>query len=137
MNKRVAKGFTLIELMIVVAVVAILASIAYPSYVDQVRKSRRAEAQSLMLEDAQWLERQFTANSSYMDVSVDPPVVPTLPIDQSPRDGTARYNIGVAATATTFTLTATPQGDQTNDRCGTMTVDQTGARTPAVPAECW
>ena len=50
-----ARGFTLIELMIVVAVVAILASVAYPSYVSQVRKGRRADAETVLLQAEQYI----------------------------------------------------------------------------------
>ncbi|MDW7601742.1 prepilin-type N-terminal cleavage/methylation domain-containing protein, partial [Stenotrophomonas maltophilia] len=57
---RLARGFTLIELMIVVAVVAILAAIAYPSYSEHVRKSRRAQAKADLVEYAQLAERFHT-----------------------------------------------------------------------------
>jgi type IV pilus assembly protein PilE len=128
-------GFTLIELMIVVAVVAILASIAVPSYQEQVRKSRRAQAKSDMVEYAQMAERYFTVNNTYVDF--------TLPTTQSPREGTtARYVLALdpAPTASTFTITATPQGGQASDRCANLSVTNTGAKghTGSVPlSECW
>ncbi|WP_439844578.1 type IV pilin protein, partial [Aeromonas veronii] len=59
------RGFTLIELMIVVAVVAILAAIAYPSYNNYMAAAKRAEAKAVLLEAAQYLEREFTANGNY------------------------------------------------------------------------
>jgi prepilin-type N-terminal cleavage/methylation domain-containing protein len=58
-NKVLQKGFTLIELMIAVVVIAILAAIAYPSYQDSVRKSRRADAKSALMEHAQFMERTY------------------------------------------------------------------------------
>lgn len=131
-----AAGFTLIELMIVVAVVAILASIAVPSYQEQIRKSRRAQAKSDMVEYAQMAERYFTVNNTYVGFA--------LPTTQSPREAgaTARYLLALnpAPGATTFTITATAQGPQGNDRCGNLSVTNTGAKghTGSVPlSECW
>ena len=79
MIRSAAAGFTLIELMIVVAVVAILAAIAVPSYQEQVRKSRRAQAKADLVEYAQMAERFFTVNNTYVGF--------TLPTTQSPREG--------------------------------------------------
>lgn len=64
MRIQYSKGFTLIELMIAVAVVGILAAIAYPSYQDSVRKSRRADAKSALL-DAAHERTVFTENNQY------------------------------------------------------------------------
>ena len=65
MNGCTRAGFTLIELMIAVAVVGILAAIAYPAYQEQVRQTRRAEVTTVLLENAQLLERQFTRTGTY------------------------------------------------------------------------
>ena len=126
-------GFTLIELMVVVAVVAILASIAVPSYQEQVRKSRRAQAKADLVEYAQMAERFFTVNNTYAGF--------TLPTTQSPREGgTAHYTLAVVPTATTFTLTATAAGPQASDRCGDLGITNTGQKTETGSAslsECW
>ncbi|MEO6365135.1 MAG: type IV pilin protein [Luteimonas sp.] len=131
-RSRVA-GFTLIELMIVVAVVAILAAIALPSYQDAIRKGRRGQAKADMVEIAQMYERFRTVNNSY-DAYV-------LPFAQSPRTGTAHYLIASVDNASTFTLTATPQGGQANDaRCMVLTVNQAGTKTKSGTGtlqECW
>ena len=133
---RREKGFTLIELMIVVAIVGILTAIAYPSYQEYVLRSNRADAQADMLELTQWLERRYTVNGVYPD----PAVVP-LPFATSPRSGNARYNLAlnVPAGGQTFVLTAVPAAVQARDRCGTLTMNQQGVTTPAAtPAlTCW
>jgi len=125
-------GFTLIELMIVVVVIAILAAVAYPNYQDQVRKSRRGEAKAVLAETSQLLERHRTVNNTYAGAA-------NLPT-QSPNNAgsTARYQIGVQANATTFTVTATPLGGQASDTCGLLTIQHTGRKLSAGPlAECW
>ena len=121
-NSRMhVRGFTLIELMIVVAVIAILASIAIPSYDAHVRKSRRAVAKADLVEYAQLAERFHTSNNTY--VGFNPPAA------VSPREGgTAFYNIAVQTTQSTFSLTATAQGTQTKDTCGNLGLTQAGAK---------
>ncbi len=134
---RAARGFTLIELMITVAVIAVLASIAYPSYTAQVRKSKRAAAKAELVEYAQRAERQHTINNSYANFRFVENNSTTI---QSPRDGgTAFYTVTIAPTATTFTITAAPRGDQAKDPCGTLTINQAGVKTPANTSaqECW
>lgn len=137
LSRRKARGFTLIELMVVVAVIAILAAIAYPSYQDSVRKSRRAQAKADLVEYAATAERFRTANNTYAGF--------TLPITVSPRETGAavHYNLTPAAAfvdANTFTITATPAGGQTADRCGTLSLSQSGVKTKtgsAALSECW
>lgn len=133
LSLRKGWGFTLIELMIVVAVVAILASIAYPAYQDSVRKSRRGEAKADLMELTQGYERFYTVNNTYVGFGA------VLPYTQSPRTGLARYNITSAETATTFTLTAAPTaaGGQNADTCGTLSINNLGIKTSADNATCW
>lgn len=151
-SKTCLKGFTLIEIMIVVAIIAIVAAIAFPAYQDSVRKSRRADARAVLLEAAQFMERFYTANFCYSNqrnaagcagAAVALPAALTV----SPRGsapGTQYYNIQFAAgqpTATTFRLDATPQGAQSGDTgCGTLSLTNTGQKivsgTKPVD-ECW
>nr|WP_315971927.1 type IV pilin protein [Marinobacter sp. F3R11] len=130
-----AAGFTLIELMIVVAIIGIIAAIAYPSYVDNVRQTRRATAQADLMELAQWMERQYSADFSYLEGGNQP----VLPFTQSPRNGTAFYNLSLngVATANAFSVQAVPTGDQVNDDCGTLRLAQTGAKTSTSGVDCW
>lgn len=112
------KGFTLIELMITVMIIAILAAIAYPTYSAQVRKGARKEAVGVVLEVAGRLERIRSQLFAY----------PTTPADRTAvGQSTRRYTVAVTgSTATTFTITATPTGDQANDACGTFTYTNAG-----------
>lgn len=138
------RGFTLIELMIVVAVVAILAAIAYPSYEQHVRKTYRADAKADLMELASFMERYYTENSTYVGADITTVFTSTPQPAQTPHSGTARYlhTFSVGPTATTFKLTATAQslGGQDQDPCRDMTIDQTGAKTPTTGTDgrnCW
>lgn len=132
-------GFTLIELMIVVAIIGILASIAYPSYQENVRKTRRANAQADLMELAQWMERQYAQDYSYLVGGNQP----TLPFTASPRTGTAFYSITFSGNVTQngFTLQAQPTGAQTQDMCGTLTLDNAGTKSAtkggSAVSDCW
>ncbi len=151
MKIRFTKGFTLIELMIVVAIVGILAAIAYPSYQEQVRSSRRAECGGALMGLANAMERHFTTNNSYLgagttggNTGAPIPAVynATCPLD----GGTATYNLTInAATQTTYTLFAAPIAGaaQAGDKCGTFTLTSIGAKNITgqhagiTPNDCW
>ncbi|MDD4904996.1 MAG: type IV pilin protein [Methylobacter tundripaludum] len=138
------QAFTLIELMVTVAIVGILAGIAYPSYQDSVMKSRRADAKGALLGFANAMERHFTETNSYLGAGTTNgnTGIPTVFSATSPVDGgTAYYNLTInTATAVSYTLNAVPTGAQTNDKCGTLSLTQTGVRgiSTAIPvADCW
>ncbi|MBX8517011.1 type IV pilin protein [Pseudomonas cichorii] len=114
--RTVSRGFTLIELMIVVAIIGILAAVAYPSYVEYTKRTQRSAIASLLSEQTQVLERFFSRNGTYVGV-------------QGLSGGNAYYNIGSVPTATDFTLTASPvPGSLMNgDKCGSFVIKNTGA----------
>lgn len=135
MHLKTLKGFTLIEVMIVVAIIAILAAIAYPSYQDSVRKSRRADARAVLLEAAQFMERRYTENltAGYAGVAL-----PTA-LQAAPKDGNPKYyNVTLTNLAqNTFTLNAAPT---VSDPCGTLTLTNAGVKGQATGKtvdECW
>ncbi|MBT8039278.1 MAG: type IV pilin protein [Gammaproteobacteria bacterium] len=124
-----AEGFTLIELIFVVAIVAILLALAYPAYTDQIRKARRADAVSTMMATAQYMERCFTQTNAYNGC--------TQPAGLSADE---YYNISVDPyTANTYTIQAEPQGAQATDPCGTYTLDYLGNKSSdgSDSDRCW
>lgn len=135
MTRTVAqmRGFTLIELMIVVAVVAILSAIAYPSYTEHVRKSRRAQAKVDLVEYGQLAERFHTVQNTYVGFS--------LPSTVSPREGgTAAYSLALSQqTQSGYVITATPGAAQVADKCGTLSIDQASRKTNSkgLQSDCW
>lgn len=134
------RGFTLIELMIVIVVISVLAAIAYPSYQEYVRRAKRVDAQGVLLELAQFMERHYTANGTYLTADDKAPV---LPFTAAPKDGTnSNYDLSFAAkpTASGYTLQAVPKGSMAGDSCGTLTLNNTGAKGQAAGASlaaCW
>jgi type IV pilus assembly protein PilE len=137
MKKTNQAGFTLIELMITVAVIGILAAIAYPSYTQYVQRAARAEARALLLENAQFLERNYTTSNRYDQTSGGTAI--TLPRTQSPVSGTAKYNLTLSAVAAqSYTLSAAPTGSMTGDACGTLTLTNAGVQgAGGAVADCW
>ena len=134
MDFKKRKGFTLLELMIVVAIVAILATLAYPSWINSIRKTRRGDAinslQDLRINQSQWRANHATYATSLDSVGYN--------------GGTSmenHYTIAIVGTpnATTFLATATPGSDQSADSCGTFAINQDGPNHTGsyANARCW
>ena len=145
-QRRWQIGFTLIELMIAVVVLSIIAAIALPSFRENVRQGRRLEARSLLLENAQFMERFHTENNRY-NLRADGATPVVLPINASPRNGASLYGISfdslVPLTADSFNLRAVPVagGNMEADACGTYLLSNLGVKTnlnnTKPSAECW
>lgn len=133
-KRKLSRGFTLIELMIVVAIVGILASIAYPSYQEQIAKSKRAGAKSELLQSQQWMERFYSESYRYdknaAGTDVNDATLFKSKFEQSPRkgEGAAAFLITVVATQTGYTLSATRTGSMAADRCGDYLMLHTGRK---------
>jgi len=131
---RSKRGFTLIEIMIVVALIGILASIALSSYQSHARKTRRYAAQACLMEQAQYLERYYTTANNPMtytgavlpDSTCTTNLAPYYVFSLPPDDNSEQA----------FTVQATAFGTQTGDTgCTTLSLTQAASRSPSTG--CW
>ena len=138
MKNDAARGFTLVELMVTVAILGILISVALPSYLDSVRKGRRADAQSVLLEASQFMERFATENLRFDQSRAGMAVALPTTLSSAPKHGATKfYAISLQAVGqSSFTLRAVPQGAMAGDACGTLTLTDTGVK-GATLSTCW
>jgi type IV pilus assembly protein PilE len=150
--RRRLMGFTLIELVIAMVVAAMLAAIAIPSYSNYVRKSRRTEAKTVLLDLASLEERFYSTNNSYTATAAQLGYA-SLPFNTASNYysiSQSNFVPAVGATAATpagtpatYTFTATAIGDQAKDvLCATLSINQTGVQTatgtdPNPNTDCW
>ena len=135
------RGFTLIELMIVVAILGLLSAVAYPRYQDQVRDTRRADATVVLMEARQQMEREYSKQYTYAGATAGAPGAATIS-NQAPADtgATANYTVALSnLSQTTFTITASPTGSQVGEACGALSINQAGVKTTggSTVEDCW
>lgn len=130
--RRSNRGFTLIEIMIVIAIIGIVITIGYPSLTEYVKKGRRTEVAGLLSEQAQILERFYSMKNVYTDAT-------------GLSAGNDFYTITPTLTDQTFLLTATRKAGSTmaSDKCGDFTLTNTGVRSMVnatsglTTKDCW
>jgi type IV pilus assembly protein PilE len=132
---RAQKGFTLIELMIVVAVIAVIAAIAIPAYSDYVTRAKRADGKAGLMAFQLEQEKYRANNPTYANAA-------SIGLPSTSPDGYYTINVSGAVSGTTYSLMATPTADQIDPTCAVLVIDQdanksaTGTATDAF-AECW
>jgi type IV pilus assembly protein PilE len=128
MSKPSQRGFTLIEMMIVVVIIGVLASIAYPSYTEYVLRANRTEGMAMLSDAAARQERFFVQNHAYITSNGD---LEKLRVPSSTSPGvtstTGKYTLSVTS-ANGYTLKATPTQAQKDTKCGTLVLDAKGTR---------
>lgn len=129
------RGFTLIELMIVVAIVAIIAAIAYPSYTNYVLRTRRADGKEFLMRIAAAQERYYTNLNRYGTME-------NLNLEATSEKGYYIVNAVLSNGDQAYVLTATPQGPQVNDQCANLILTSTGFKDwsgakPPTNGNCW
>lgn len=129
-GRQKSRGFTLLELMIVVIVIAVLAILAVSSYQFANVKTRRNAAKGCLTQAAQYMERYYTTNMKYTDAP-SPATVCDAEVQKF-------YTVGFSGTPddTTFTVQAVPTTKQKDGKCGTLTLNQAGTKTPSTEG-CW
>lgn len=117
-------GFTLVEIMIVVAIIGILAAIAYPSYQESVRKTKRADAQAEMMTIAHSLNQFKATRHTYSNATIGS----IYGANVTPKTGTPLYNLVLTVTASTWALTATPINTASQNGNGIICLNSEGQK---------
>lgn len=144
--KKMQKGVSLLELMIVVAIVAIISAFAFPSYTQYIVNTKRSAATSVLLQIADRQQQFFMDNKSFandltvLGFAANPLVLKDDGNSTNAGDSDAVYTVSLSnVAATTYTITAAPLHGQLRDTdCGSMTLTQAGVRgNSAGGTDCW
>jgi type IV pilus assembly protein PilE len=125
---RRSRGFTLVELLIVLAIVGLLVAVAAPAYRSHVQRAHRAQAAAALLQAQQFMERLYSVQGTYLNSSG---ALPTLPValQTVSSEGRQLYRLKIErADAVGYELRAEPQEALGADPCGTLTLDQTSLK---------
>ena len=131
---RTKSGFTLIELMIVIAIMGILAAVGYPAYTSAVKKGNRADAIDSLLSLAGRMEEFYMNSDTYAGATINAAGTGTVGSNKT-SDGLYTLSIS-SATAFAYSLTATPVS--ADSECGNLIVDSLGVKTDSMNnGGCW
>jgi type IV pilus assembly protein PilE len=132
--KQKINGFTLVELMIVIAIIGILAAVAYPAYTSAVKKANRADGIDSLLSLASRMEEYYMNNDTYVGATVNATGTGTVGSNKTSDD---LYTMSItSATAFAYTLTATPKS--ADSECGNLILNSLGQKTASTGAAvCW
>lgn len=131
------RGFTLLELMIVVVIIAILAAIAIPTYGRYAIRAHRVDGQELLLRIANAQERFYATNNHYgalTELGYDNPAL------SEKRYYSVSMDPAAASTTQSFTATAAPKNGQAKDDCADLTITNTGVKASSgmtTNGSCW
>lgn len=148
---KTVRGFTLIEIMVVVAIVGILAAVAVPNYTQYIARANRADARTQLMQAALFMQKFYAANDSYKQDRSGTAVANAMPasLKIAPTEGTALYTLSVqSASDADFELRMVPDSGKkmSADKCGTFTINSTGAKgvwvnntagSTTLRDECW
>jgi type IV pilus assembly protein PilE len=129
-QKKYLLGFTLLELMIVIAIIGILAAVVYPSYAEHLRKGRRDIAQGELLAFSSAMEQYYVQNSSDYEDSTASDKKPDIYASVITINGVDMYDLTISnITTSSYTISAAPKSGTAQASDGTLTITNTGART--------
>jgi len=131
---RAVRGFSILELMIVVAIAVVIAAIAIPSYQEQARKSRRAAATAALIDATSRQEQFFLDNKTYTTTIIAGGLNMAAVIESGTYALSVDAPTGACLVDRCYRVRATPQGVQAGDKCGALTVDSDRVKTPN---NCW
>jgi len=144
-GRNTGRGFTVVELVIVVAIVGVLLSIAIPIYRNYTAQAKRADAAAVLTEAAQFMERNFSEAARYdktaagLDI-VFPPSLTTVPRGSSASEAYYTVSFAEGPSAAAYRLQAVPTNSMTGDECGTLSINWQGKRTISGSiafSQCW